>query len=350
MLNKVYAILLFSATILLAAEFRVDAYYPNWLQYSQFTPTDVRYSFLTDIHYGYFVPSEDGSSLTNADESDEPNFKKLLELAKQNKVGVIAIVGGAGNEESMKAVASSDDACSKLAETVKSFAEASGLKGVELDWIPSEDSEYKAWGKLVVSLANAGLSVYASAVGSEEAASAYPAEALSQLAGLMVSFTDQASADEEKVVPNSNFAKAKDVLKTYSSKLASEKIIPVVPMYGKSFYKATGLGSAHEGVGSGNEGYLQYKDLMTAFDTPDYKVSFDEASLSEVAVSATETVVFNGIPSMKAMATFVKENGFGGVAMYDISGDHKEPIVSLLVTVGQILRPSIDYQPKKKKK
>jgi GH18 family chitinase len=53
---------------------------------------------------------------------------------------------------------------------------------------------------------------------------------------------------------------------------------------------------------------------------------------------------------MKAMATFVKENGFGGVAMYDISGDHKEPIVSLLVTVGQILRPDIDYQPKKKKK
>ena len=73
MLNKIYAILLFSATILLAAEFRVDAYYPNWLQYSQFTPTDVRYSFLTDIHYGYFVPSEDGSSLANADESDEPS-------------------------------------------------------------------------------------------------------------------------------------------------------------------------------------------------------------------------------------------------------------------------------------
>ena len=350
MLNKICAMLLFLATVLLAAEFQVGAYYPNWLQYSQFTPADVRYGFLTDVHYGYFVPSEDGSSLANADESDAPNFEKLVELAKQNKVGVIAVVGGAGNEEAMKSVATSDDACKKLAETVKDFVDGSGLKGVELDWAPAEDSEYKAWGKLVASLADAGVSVYAFVVGTEEAASAYPAEALSQLAGLMVSFTDQVSAEDETVAPNSNFAKAKDVLNAYSSKLASEKIVPVVPMYGKSFYKATGLGSTHEGVGSGNEGYLQYRELMTAFDTPDYKVTFDEESLSEVAVSATETVVFNGIPSMKALASFVKENGFGGVAVYDISGDHKEPIVSLLVTVGLVLRPDVNYQPKKKKK
>jgi hypothetical protein len=48
------------------------------------------------------------------------------------------------------------------------------------------------------------------------------------------------------------------------------------------------------------------------------------------------------------LATFVKDNDFGGIALYDIAGDHKEPIVSLLVTVGQVLRPAIKYNAKKK--
>jgi GH18 family chitinase len=78
-----------------------------------------------------------------------------------------------------------------------------------------------------------------------------------------------------------------------------------------------------------------------------YSVSFDESSKSEVAVSEDETIVFNGIPSIKAVTEAVKENGYGGVAAFDISGDRKEPIVSLLVTVGQVLRPEIDYKKKK---
>ena len=73
--------LLFLATVLLAAEFQVGAYYPNWLQYSQFTPADVRYGFLTDVHYGYFVPSEDGSSLTTRP-SCTPPFPTTIGAAR----------------------------------------------------------------------------------------------------------------------------------------------------------------------------------------------------------------------------------------------------------------------------
>ncbi|WP_461252245.1 hypothetical protein, partial [Treponema sp. R8-4-B8] len=67
-----------------------------------------------------------------------------------------------------------------------------------------------------------------------------------------------------------------------------------------------------------------------------------------VAVNENETIVFNGIPSVKAIAEAVKSNGYGGVSAFDISGDHKESIVSLLVTIGQVLRPEIDYKKKKK--
>ena len=87
---------------------------------------------------------------------------------------------------------------------------------------------------------------------------------------------------------------------------------------------------------------------MTKFDSPDYKVSFDEATKSEVAVSDMESIVFMGIPSVKALSEVVKNNGYAGVAAYDLSQDHHEPLVSLLVTIGLELRPDVNYKSKKK--
>lgn len=338
-----------SAALLFAADFQVGAYYPNWLQYSQFTPEDVRYDFLTDIHYGYFVPSEDGSSIANADENDNANFDALVSLAKQKKVNLQVVVGGSGNEEAMKAVAMSEEARSAFAEAIKSFVDGNGVSSIEIDWMPAEEEEFAAHGALVSAVADAGVNVSVSVIGSVDAAKSYSSEALGKAANVMVMLTDQMSAEESTVKPNSDFVFAQEVLKAYADAgVSSAKLVPVVPLYGKTFLNAKGLGSSHEGTGSGNEGYLTYKELMTVFDAPDYQVTFDEATQSEVAVSSSETIVFNGIPSMKSLATFVKDNDFGGIALYDIAGDHKEPIVSLLVTVGQVLRPAIKYNAKKK--
>ena len=87
---------------------------------------------------------------------------------------------------------------------------------------------------------------------------------------------------------------------------------------------------------------------MSKFDTPDYKVTFDSESQSELAVSKEEAIVFMGIPSVKAVAQQVKSEGMAGVAVYDLSQDHHEPIVSLLVTIGLQLRPEVNYKAKKK--
>jgi hypothetical protein len=46
------------------------------------------------------------------------------------------------------------------------------------------------------------------------------------------------------------------------------------------------------------------------------------------------------------MAGQVKEKGFGGMQVADISGDYPHPLMSLTVTIGQILRPAIDYGKK----
>jgi len=335
-------------SLLFAAGNRVVAYFPYWVQYSQFTPEDVRYDFLTDIHYGYLVPSEDGS-LNFADETDIPNFEKMVSLAKEKKVNIMVNIGGVGNEDAMKTVATNESACRALIVAAKEFVEKYGLTGVELDWIPKEPEDFEAFKALVDAFTKSGIVTSASVIGSVEAPALYSAEALNKLEYISVVLTDQMNESMEKVVPNSDFVFAQKVLTSYvNAGVKAENVLPVVPFYGKSFYKATGLGSAYEGVGSGNEGILSYNQLMKVFDSPDYKVSFDENTQSEVAVSAIETVVFNGIPSMKSLASFVKKNGLGGIAAYDVSGDHKHPVVSLLVTIGQVLRPDVTYNVKKK--
>ena len=338
------------ATALWAGSGRVAGYFPYWLQYSQFTPEDVRYDFLTEIRYVSLVPSESGE-LSLADDTDAPNLEKLASLAEQNKVDLVISVGGAGNEDAMRGLGASEDALSGFVNSAKETLEKYKADGIELDWVPEEKSDFDVFKKLVSALADADIKVSANLSSDVSKASSYGTDVFGKLSSASLYFTDQMSEEVSSVAPNANLRKAKDVIDAYiEAGLDAEKMMPIIPMYGKSFYKAQGLGSSYEGVGSGNEGVLSYKDLMKAFDGPDYKVTFDEESWSEVAVSGTETIVFNGIPSFREFAKYVKDAGLGGVALYDLSGDHKEPIVSLMVTVGQILRPDVNYQPKKKKK
>ena len=178
---------------------------------------------------------------------------------------------------------------------------------------------------------------------------AYKAEALNRAAYVDVFMADLMNESESSLVPNQSANSVQETLDAVAAAGVNKDLLaPVVFLYGKSFAGAKGLGTAHQGVGSGNEGYLPYAELMNRFDTPDYTVTFDEASKSEVAVSESESIVFMGIPSVKAVAQHVKSEGMAGVAVYDLSQDHYEPIVSLLVTVGLELRPGVNYKSAKK--
>jgi len=338
------------ATALWAGSGRVAGYFPYWLQYSQFTPEDVRYEFLTEVRYVSLVPSESGELLL-ADDTDASNFEKLASLAEENKVDLIISVGGVGNEDAMRGLGTSEGSLSGFVNSARETLDKYKAEGIELDWVPEEGADFDLFKKVVSALVSASIKVSANLSNDVSKVSSYGGDVFEKLSSASIYFTDQMSEETSSVVPNANLKKAKEVIDAYiGAGLTAEKIVPIIPMYGKSFYKAQGLGSSYEGVGSGNEGVLSYKDLMKVFDGPDYKVTFDEESWSEVAVSSTETIVFNGIPSFREFAEYVRDSGLGGVALYDLSGDHEEPIVSLMVTVGQILRPDIKYQPKKKKK
>ena len=338
-----FFVLLCAATLF--AQNRVIAYFPHWAQYSQFKPSDVRFNFVTEIRYGYLTP--EGSELLFADESDKDNFLALVKLAKAAKVKITVAVGGIGVEEAMNKVYGSKS----LAGAAKKFQEEYGVDAFELDGGAISAGNLPKLLQEAADLANAGIPVSVAVPGLESLASAVSGADFSKIENFSLWFTDEASANDSEVKPNSNTSANIKILAAFANAgVPQNKLVPILPFYGKTFYHAKGLGSSHEGAGSGNDGVLPYKDILDKFkDTVTYKVVFDESSKSEVAVSESETIVFNGIPSVEAITKAVKENGYGGVAAFDISGDHKEPIVSLLVTAGKILRPEIDYKTKKKR-
>ena len=341
-MNKFLPFLILLCAATLFAQNRVIAYFPHWAQYSQFTPKDVRYDFVTDIRYGYLTPS--GSELLFADESDKENFLALVSQAKAAKVKLSVAVGGVGSEAAMKEA--------NLAEAVKKFQKEYGINAFELDGGAISAEDLPKLLKQAADLANDGLIVSVAVPGIESLASSvlWVGADVSKIDNISLWFTDEASANDPQVKPNSNTSNNIKILAAFANAgVPKNKLVPIIPFYGRTFYKAKGLGSPHQGAGSGNDGVLQYKEIMDKFNKKDaYRVSFDESSKSEVAVNDNETIVFNGIPSVKAMAEAVESNGYGGVAAFDISGDRREPIISLLVTIGQVLRPHIDYKKKRK--
>lgn len=331
-----------------AAPFRVVGYFPYWAQFSQFMPKDVRYQFVTHIHYASLAPAEDGS-IAFADDTDAPQFEELAKRAAENNVALIASIGGFEVEGNLKAIAEDDSKLSAFCDAAAEWVEKYNLGGVELDWQNATADDAAALGKLVGALKSKLSSKEVAVLTYSSSMDAY-SDALNQADYVVMMVGDQMSESESSVKPNLSKQDIEGAVSSLAGKgVSKDKIVPVVTLYGKSFAGASGLGSSHQGIGSGNEGFIPYKELMKMFEAPDYKVSFDEASASEVAVSDGETIVFSGIPSLKAICGMVKDEGLAGIAAYDLSQDHNESIVSLMVTIGLQLRPGVDYSGKKKK-
>src|SRR5690554_7012092 len=87
--------ILFSLSIVLvaslwAAPAKIIGFYPYWVQYSQFTPNDVRYNLLTDINYVGISPTEDGNIAFRSEEhtselQSRPHLVCRLLLEKKKK-------------------------------------------------------------------------------------------------------------------------------------------------------------------------------------------------------------------------------------------------------------------------
>jgi len=95
-----------------------------------------------------------------------------------------------------------------------------------------------------------------------------------------------------------------------------EKIILGVPFYGVRFiHPDSSEGATH----------INYKDILTEWpeSNPSMKDQID-------------LTFYNGLPTMKAKAGFVKENGYGGIMIWAISQDSSKKEESLLQAINEV--------------
>lgn len=347
MKKSFYLTLLFSLSLALAAP-KVVGYYPYWAQYSQFTAAQVRYSLVTHIHYNFVQPDENGD-LALTDAADADNFKALIDSSAAHNVSVVLSLGGADAQEAMLTNSQDEDAAQNFATKILDFVQSNQAQGVELYWDISEAEDAAALSNLLTAVfakfKPANKIVTVALFGNGEVYSLLSAELLNELDYISVIAIADMDDSQESVRPNSSGVRIAGLVQQLLDQgVNSEKIIPVVPFFGYSFAKATGFGSSFDGYGSGNDGYVTYNEMMDKLNGTDYKVTYDAETQSEIAVSSWEAIVFNGIPSVKAVAENAKAKSLGGVGAYDLSNDARHPIVSLLVTIGKVLRPEIDYK------
>jgi chitinase len=340
--NTVFGILLL-ATAALAGS-KVLGYFPFWAQYAQFSPEKVRYSMYSDIVYGYMIPGADGA-LVLADMSDEANYQALIQKAKANSTNIWISIGGPGNAEAIAGIAGNESAINAMAKSAATIAQEIGATGVELSWEFPQEEQKEALTSMVNALQSAlsGKAKLAVSVHSLRF-DAYDVAALQAADFVNVLALDMSTTDASSVQANCDVSKAKKALRYYEDAgVAKSKLILTVPFYGRSYLSGKSIGSSHEGVGSGNEGIISWNDIIAKFESGDYTAAYDDDSQSELAISSTEVIVFNGIKSIKALAQLVESQGYAGIQIADVASDHREPSVSLTVTVGKVLRPQVEY-------
>ena len=124
--------------------------------------------------------------------------------------------------------------------------------------------------------------------------------------------------------------------------IAPNKIVFGLPLYGRAFGNAQGLGKSYSGPGKGplEAGMWLYKDLPR----PGAKSYFDKrvGATHSFDSSTRELVSFDGPKSANFKAQYIIKKGLGGSFFWDASGDKKgdQSLVQILAKnfEGKLLR------------
>jgi chitinase len=319
-------------------------YYPNWSHYSGFTADKVPYDYLTHILYAFYITDNSGN-LTNSDPLDGANLKELIRLGHEKDVKILLSIGGASQSEGFKAVVASPSTRANFIKNCLKLADEFKFDGIDLDWeFPAEgdaDNQLKLHREMRAALDKQPRKIlFTAAVAATDWFGKWSHdETFHLLDYLNVMSYDYMGTWEKLVIPNSGMDLSKESMAYYEKRgIPRNKLVMGAAFYGKSFDGGTGMGSAFEGKGSGNDGIWQWKDLLIQLKAAPYKVAWDEKTQSEYAIGNEEIIVFNGIPSQRVRGEYVRNSDYAGVMLWDLNGDVPDIRKSLLVSLYRGLR------------
>lgn len=355
-------------------------YYPNWGQYSGFKAEDISYHLLTHILYAFYKTNPAGD-LFNADPSDEPNLRALIDSCKKNDVKIFLSIGGADQSDGFSELSRKESTRKNFVKQMIKLADTHGFDGFDIDWeypykAPGADDEKTfpgapgvdpiygletadaKWAELLFLEMRAALDEYnaktgkkvlltAAVPGSDYWARWTTDKTYMTLDYLMVMSYDFMGTWEKRVKCNASTAQGWEIVKYYESRgISKDRLVQGLAFYGKSFNERKdprtgkalplGLGSEYDGTGSGSGGILIWSKLLDQLKINKYAVHFDEDLGCEYAIGNQEILVFNGTKSTQHTVRSVRERmgeGYPGLMFWDMLSDFGVPdSLSLLVS------------------
>jgi len=300
------------------AENRVVAYVPNWVDLKTFSET-IEYGKLTHINIAFENPKNDEGDL-----SFNAKDQFLIDKAKVSKVKILISIGGgaaSGNKNLQKRYfdlignAKRAGFVAKLVEYVASHQ----FDGLDVDIEgPSINKDYGAFIADLSKALHAKDKLITAALSKGYGGKSVPDAALQQFDFVSIMAYDAVGHwNPDKPGQHSSMEFARDSVAYWVGRgLAKSKAVLGVPFYGYGFGEA-----------------FKKRDYPYSTIIKDYPGA-------ENVDQVGKTIWYNGLPTIKAKAKFVVDEGLGGVMIWSLDNDVKGE-KSLLAGIDQVLNKNV---------
>ena len=324
-------------------------YYPDWGKWHKpaYTVDKVPYEKLTHVLWSFITPDTDGS--LRGDAADDPSaLDEMVALGHAAGTKVIVSLGGGGQSENFVPVASDDALRGKFIANLVQFVADHNLDGLDMDWEweynPVPDADTIAYNKLITELREAlpkGKTLSAALPCSPYYGKFFTPEVLVKNLDWFGFMTYDITGDwDEKAMFDSplyphegyttwSWEQTRDYWKKRG--VPTEKMVFGIPSFGFEFKGAMGPGTDFT---KGTAKQVPYKDIVA---NPEWEFFFDSVSVEPYGVSSTGYVTFEDPHSSAIKSRWVKDNGYAGIMVWEVSHDYIEgtgnPILDSIAVV-----------------
>ena len=353
-----------------AGQRKIYGYFPEWGVYDahrNFTPDKVDYSTITHLNYGFGIV-KNGEVITHDTEQGPGLMRDLDKRTEAAGVTNIISVGGWNNslEGEFETATATDAGVEKLANSIVNYMLTWGFDGVDIDWeYPDSDAEKGQFTKLITSLRSKlddqGIKddkyyQLSAAVTASHSKIQYvdPAKTTPLLDSVNVMTYDFHGAFDPITGHNAPLhANSKDddqkfnaasAMAEYATtwKVPKNKLMMGIPWYGRGWGDvepteivkglpglfAPGTATVHgewddDGQFTGTNPWYRLKEMLASGDYTRY---WDAESMVPYLYNSKtkEFFTYDDPQSVREKVNYIKQQGFGGAIVWDLSGDTAE--------------------------
>ena len=313
-------------------------YYPDWGKWHKpaYTVDKVPYNKLTHVLWSFITPNTDGS--LRGDAAEDPSaLDEMVTLAHAAGTKVIVSLGGGGQSDNFVPVASNDALRQKFVTNLVKYVADHNLDGLDMDWEweynPVPEADTIAYSKLLTELREAlpkDKSLSAALPCSPYYGKWFTAEVLVKnldwfgfMTYDMTGDWDDKAMFDSPLYPHDGYTTwSWEETRDYWKKrgVPTEKMVFGIPSFGFQFQGATGPGTDFT---KGTAKQVPYKDIVT---NAEWKFHFDSVSVEPYGVSSNGYVTFEDPHSSAVKSRWVKENGYAGIMVWEVSHDYIEHV------------------------